>query len=155
MPTLFYLKFFCPKTTFGSVGQCLHRGHTAVCTHRTRPTATGSSYSKHGPQQPETHYSRKTVAAHKENDNIYFVFEQNFFLSLSLFCSVLEKVKRGTFIGGNTRNVHFSIKWIGDLCTDLDGAQVSASSQCDHEIECIESKTKDKNVSEYFVRQFF
>lgn len=85
--------YFCPRTTFEFVGQCLHGEYTAVCTHR----ATGSLYSEHGSQQTETHFSRDTVAAHQENDHVSCVFEPNSLLSLSLFYGLLEEVKFGTF----------------------------------------------------------
>lgn len=45
---------FCSGTTFDSVGQCLCRGYTAVCTHTAGCITPGLSYSKHSYQKRYT-----------------------------------------------------------------------------------------------------
>jgi len=86
---------FCPGTTFESAGQCLLRGYTAVCTYTTRPTAAGSSHSKHRSQWPETHYNRKTEV----------VFELTSFLVLSLLSTLSEKSNSACLVDENTSSL--------------------------------------------------
>lgn len=45
-----------------------------MCTHTPRSITTGSSYSKHSLQLPETLYNRKTVASHQGKINVPTVF---------------------------------------------------------------------------------
>lgn len=45
-----------------------------MCTHTPRSITTGSSYSKHSLQLPETLYNRKTVASHQGKIYVPTVF---------------------------------------------------------------------------------
>ncbi len=63
------------------------RLHSCVYTHTPRSIASGSSYSKHSLQPPETLYNRKTVAPHRGNVNVPTSFGLTSSLISSHFCT--------------------------------------------------------------------